>query len=904
MIGGRKTQLLTTKIRPPRRPPGLIDRPRLFDLTAQARTKQVVLVKAGPGFGKTALALAFVEQLRQLGKPVAWLALDDEDDEPTRFLFYVSHALRRAVPGVGDAAIDLLSDISLVQFSAIVSTWINDLADVEEDVYLFLDDYHHITDHEIYDVVSYLLRYAPTQFRLVATATGEPSLPLGRLRAHNQLLEIDTESLRFDLDETSRFLDQENIRGLDVSLVRLLHSKSEGWPALLRIIAATLVQPGQDSEAYIRSLTGTLPTIGTFLTEMLNGLPREMVQFMVRISILDRFCAPLCKAITGADSSDHFLETMENSHLLLTPLDEERIWYRYHGLLADHLRLRLDAEFGNEVLRLHRRAYRWFATQTLWTEAVRHAIAAGDTNEAIGWIEQCAMDLVKRGDLLTLLSWQRQFPTELEESQIKVETAIAWGLALAMRFDEAVALVAKIERGLSLEAQGGNAAVWECQAIRAVVLALQDDSQAALAIAEACVKNATDPWTVNVSSNVALFGYWKAGDFQSFFSTPWIPYSDEDDKRNVFAWVYRRCLEGLIEFQHLRLSTAERCYLDATQVAERHAGRNTAAAALPASLLARIRYEQGRANEAEEMILDRLAIVDAVGWLESVLSTRLVLIDIAAQHRDLDRAFALIEALESLGQTRRWARAVAAALLAKMRLCLAEGRMVESRACLSRLERLESENPSPKPSAWTDLRTYRSAGKALLCLAENRTSEAIAILRTLRQEAEEGSDWRRALRFSTMLAEALLADDERAESERLFSEILRIAAPTGLYQSILDDGPDIGPLLRAFQAGPQRGVASPELTSYAERLLSGWKERYRPEIASDALSDPVEGLSPRERNILQRIGRGGSNKDIARELGIAPETVKSHVKNIFIKLGVDNRAHAVSRALSLGLARD
>jgi len=516
MVAIRKTQLLATKILPPQRRAGLVERPRLLDLIGNAQTKQVALVKAGPGFGKTTLAVAFAEQLQRSGRLVAWLALDDEDDEPARFLFYVSHALRRGVPGVGDAAINLISDISLVQFSTIVSSWINDIAGIDEEVYLFLEDYHRITDHEINNAISYFLRYAPTQFHLVVTAASEPTLPLARLRAHNQLVEIDTAALRFDLEETSRFLEHENIGGLDNSAVRLLHAKSEGWPAVLRIIAATLGKQGHDCETYIRGLSGTLRPIGDYIAEMLNGLPQEMVQFMHRISILDRFCAPLCKMVTGVGSSRQLLNAMESSQLLLTPLDEERHWYRYHTLLADYLRLRLDAEFGNEVVKLHRRAYRWYAAQRLWTEAVRHAIAAGDTSEAIAWIEQCAMDLVRKGDLLTVLSWQRQFPAELEQSQVKVGTAVAWGLALAMRFDEALALVDRLACELSVQpTHDRNATDWECQAIRAVVLALRDDSQAALPIAEACVKNATDPWTVNVATNVALFGYWKAGDFSS-----------------------------------------------------------------------------------------------------------------------------------------------------------------------------------------------------------------------------------------------------------------------------------------------------------------------------------------------------------------------------------------------------
>ena len=213
MLSTSKTQLLATKILTPRCAAGLIDRPRLLDLIAQVETKQVSVIKAGPGLGKTTLAVAWAEQLQLGGKSIAWLALDDDDDEPMRFLSYVSHALRQATDRVGELAIDLISDFSLVPVNTIVSTLINDLADIGNDVYLFLDDYHRITDHEINNAISYLLRYAPTQFHLVLTTNNEPSLPLARLRAHNQLVEIDGSALRFDLDETGRFLEHENMGG-------------------------------------------------------------------------------------------------------------------------------------------------------------------------------------------------------------------------------------------------------------------------------------------------------------------------------------------------------------------------------------------------------------------------------------------------------------------------------------------------------------------------------------------------------------------------------------------------------------------------------------------------------------------------------------------------------------------
>ena len=226
-----------------------------------------------------------------------------------------------------------------------------------------------------------------------------------------------------------------------------------------------------------------------------------------------------------------------------------------------------------------------------------------------------------------------------------------------------------------------------------------------LPVAEACIRKLTDPWTANVASNVARFCHWKAGDLESFYATPWIPFSDDEDRRNIFASVYRLCLLGLVEFQQLRLSAAERCYADAMRLAEQHAGPNTAAAALPASLIARIRYEQGRLDEAEAMVIDRSPIIDATGMLECALSAYVVLVRIAAHRRNIERAYTLLEQLENLGHMRKWGRMVAAALAIRVRLYLTEGRITEGSACLNRLEHLAGEYSASTPCAWSDIRT-------------------------------------------------------------------------------------------------------------------------------------------------------------------------------------------------------
>jgi len=892
--------LLATKTQPPRRIPGLIDRLRLLDLVDQVQTKLLTVIKAPAGFGKTCLAASWAEHLQRGGKAVAWLSLDAGDDEPARFLYNIAHVLRRAGGGMGDPAIDLIREISLVPPNTIVTTLINDLVHVDEDAFLFLDDYQFVSHRGIHDALSFLLRNAPSNFHLIVATRAEPVAPLARLRVQNQLLEIDVSALRFDLEETRQFLEQEKLGALQPWEMSMLLKKTEGWPAVMRIIASTC---GQDLESYVRRLTGEARPVGAYLTEMLDGLPEGTYRFMLRTSILDRLCAGLCQAVTCLTACQDLMESIEARQLLLLPLDPDGVWYRYHPLLRDHLKKRLEAELGEEIAALHRYASRWYADQHLWTDAVRHAMAAGDTARAIDWVENGAIVLVKRGDLLPLLGWQRLLPAAIMRGQLRVRLAIAWGLALAMRFEEALRQVAEIERDpTTAEAPDQEALECDCLAIRAVAIALKDDSATALPLAEASLKRLpTDPSTFNGVSNAARFGHWKAGNLKAFHATPWVPFSDEQEKRNVFVRVYRLCLQGLVELEQLRVSAAERYYLEAMRLAERQVGPNAAAAGLPASLIAQIRYDQGRLNEAEDLIIDRMPIIDATGMLECVLRAYLVLARVAVHRGNIDRAYALLDRAESLGHARQWGRLVSAILLERLKLHVAEDRITEAEVCLTRLERLARDHPAPERCAWSELHDHASMARAVIAAAGNRAGESVAILKELHQQAVAvGQDYR-ALRLAACLSAARVAANEFGEAARVLREALIGSAPAGLYQPILDSGPPTATLLRRLHETVRKSNDSPEFLLYVEALI----ERSRGLAERDHQPDApnLDGLSPRERSVLVLLSEGRSNKDIARELSIAPETVKSHVKNIFGKLGVERRAQAISRALRLGLTR-
>jgi LuxR family transcriptional regulator, maltose regulon positive regulatory protein len=894
--------LLTTKTLPPRRMAGLIDRPRLLGLTDQIQMKALTVIKAAAGFGKTCLASALAERLRLGGGVVAWLSLDSSDDEPARFLFNVAHVLRRACDGMGEPAIHLIREISLVPPQTIVATLINDLADSDDEIYLFLDDYHFVTHRAIHDGISFLLRNAPSNFHLVLITRAEPPFPLARLRVQNQLLEIDGSALRFDLEEMRHFFEQEQLRPLPPADLNELRAKTEGWPAVMRIVAST---SGRDLPGYIRGLTGGSRPIGAYLTEMLDGLPEQMSVFMLRTAILDRLCAPLCQAVTGEKASQDLLRSIETRQLLLMPLDQEGVWYRFHPLLREHLNKRLAALLGDEIADLHRRAYPWYASQELWTDAVGHAIAAGDTEQAVRWIEDAAMVLVKRGDLLPLLGWQRLLPAALMRGQMKVRLAIAWGLALAMRFEEALHQVAEIERDpTAADFPDAEALECECQAIRAIALALKDDSAAALPLADATLRRRpADPSTFNAVSDAARFCHWKAGDLRSFHAAPWVQFSDEQSRRNVFVTVYRLCLQGLVQFEQLRVPVAERHYLDAVCLAEQHVGTNASAAALPASLLAQVRYDQGRLDEAEALIIDRMPIIDATGMLECVSRAYLVLARVALHRGNIHRTHALLDRAETLGHTRQWGRLVSAILLERSRLYVAEGRFAEAGACLIRLERLVRDYPAPERCAWSAIHHNAVAARAVLALAEGRVQDSVTLVRDLHQEAVASGRDHLALCLAVRLAVTELAACAPVQAASVFRGALLAAAPISLCQPILDEGPAVAELLRGFRESVRRcGDGADRLRqvdAFAERCL----QAIRPDTEQGERTTNANGLSPRECDVLALLSEGQSNKDIARALTIAPETVKSHVKNIFAKLGVERRAQAVSRALSLGLAR-
>jgi LuxR family maltose regulon positive regulatory protein len=399
--------ILATKLgRPPVRDEH-VARDRLLELLRGGAARRLTLVTAPPGFGKTTL---LAEWAAEEGSPVAWLSLDDDDNDPTRFLAYTIEALRTAAPDVGRRALAALGAAGERVVDVVLALLVNDLSARETGMVLVLDDYHVITNTEIHGAVAFLVERLPESLRLVIATREDPPLPLGRLRARGELGELRAAELRFSEEETSMFLNDVLALGLASEDVGRLQMRTEGWPAALYLAALSL-RGTDDAKPWILSFAGDDRHVVDYLTaEVLARQPAELRAFLLHTSILDRLCGPLCDAVTERNGSTHVLEDLERSNLLLIPLDNKREWYRYHHLFGDLLRHELERTDEDSLPLLHRRASAWCRKSGLLVEAARHAKAAGDVDTAVELVGCCWPVFHAQGQLEIAGSWLKVLP--------------------------------------------------------------------------------------------------------------------------------------------------------------------------------------------------------------------------------------------------------------------------------------------------------------------------------------------------------------------------------------------------------------------------------------------------------------------------------------------------------------
>jgi LuxR family maltose regulon positive regulatory protein len=909
-VTAQQDVLLATKLHIPHTRPGFVARPRLADRLAPAHGGELTLVCAPAGFGKTALLADWARRDR---RPVAWLSLDEADNDPVRFWRHAAAALDTVRPGVAQHVAALLGGgLQPASFEAVVAALVNELAGVAEEVVLVLDDYHLIQAPPVHQSFGFLLEHLPACLKLVVASRADPPLPLARLRARGLLSELRERDLRFTPEEAAELLHATVGPELPEAAVAVLQERTEGWVAGLQLAALSLQGRG-DVAAFVEGFSGSHRYVLDYLTEeVLDRQPQPLRGFLLQTSVLERLYGPLCDAVTGRADSQALLEQAERANLFLVPLDEVRGWWRFHHLFADLLRTRLAREQPERLPELHTSAAAWSEQHGLADDAIRHALAAGDASWAARLIEQHFDASLWRCEDATVRRWLQALPAELVRSRPRLCLAQAWWALIGGRLEAVEPLVADAERGLAAVAEEP----YEPSVGRAA--SLLANTPAAIAVARADL--------ARLRGNA---------ERTSEFGQQALAQLTEDDRMLRFQvglylavadWLRGRlpeaeqALAGLAEqlaagarylvplyhdlgqVQHARghLGAALRTYQNAVGIAS-EAGHPLPPAGIAHVGMAEVRYERGELDAALDHATQGVALSRQFGWARQLVAALAILAWI--RHAQGDRA----GTLEAIGEAERVPLSPAVVGLLnplpalRTRLALAHGEVADAaRWVQQRGLGIDDEPSYPREREYLVL--------ARVLLAQQAPERALGLLERLHAAAAAQGRTGSVIEVRALQALARSAGGDQAGALAALAEALTLGAPEGYLRVFVDEGPAMAALLHQLLVGrrQQQVAAAGVPREYLARLAEAFEEAglpIRPPVRRGGVvvAGLVEPLTARELEVLGLLAAGAPNRAIAEQLVVTPETVKKHLSHLFDKLGAANRTQAVGRARQLGL---
>jgi LuxR family maltose regulon positive regulatory protein len=908
--------LVETKLFLPRPRGDAVGRPRLTELLEQGRRARLILVSAPAGFGKTTLLARWLAEAEGQ-RAVAWLSLEDADSEPARFWTYLVTAVQRAVPEVGASALALLQTRQPA-LDTVLATFINDLTGTRAELDVVLDDFHLVDTPDLRSSVAYLLDHLPPQVHLVISTRVDPALPLARLRVQGELVEIRAADLRFTLGEAAAYLNDVAALDLTPADIAALETRTEGWIAALQLAALSL-RGRDDTGAFIATFAGDDRYIVDYLAEeVLSRQPPEVRDFLLQTSILDRLSGPLCQAVTGNDASQDMLEHLDRANLFLVPLDGTRRWYRYHHLFAEVLATHLFDGRPDEVTELHRRASRWYDEAGDPVPAVRHAVAAGDIDRAADIAERAIPALQRDRQEATVAAWLEVIPDEV----VQTRPVLAFGFIAALmsngEFTGVEERMHDLEQHLPSSGPDGHGSQpppgttvvdrrqWDripaaLELQRSGLSLIHGDLVAAIAHADRAtsIAAADDHLTRAGAAATAGLARWARGDL-------------EEAHRS-----YTRCVDGLRRDGHIsdvlgcsitladiritqgRLSDALRTYKDALRLADDDPLPVTRGTADMHVGISDIACERNDLDTAARHLQLSREIGDAAGLPQNPYRWRAAEARLNAAQGNLPRAIELLEEAEQVyfGDFAPNVRPIAAR---RARLQVALGDLASATSWATTQDLADDDE-------LTYIREFEHITLAMVLLAQHPTGQPPAavhvarrLLERLLAAAHAGGRMGNVIEILVQLALVCQAEGDRSRATDHLGRALALGEPEGNIRVFLDAGPPLEPVLHSIRAD------SPG-AQHARRLLSAAEqEPPRPDgPGRDGPATPVrplvDSLSERELDVLRLLGSDLGGPDIARELSVSVNTVRTHTRHIYAKLGVSTRREAVREAARLGL---
>ncbi len=902
--------ILTTKFYIPPPPSKVVVRSRLIKQLTEGLTagRKLTLISAPAGFGKSTLVS---EWIVSSGRPVAWLSLDENDNDIARFLIYFIGTLQTISPKLGIELQDTLQSPQTPPIDSILTALLNEISTISSDFILVLDDYHLTDTKAIDEALTFLVDHLPHQMHLVITTREDPFLPIPRLRVRNQLTEIRAADLRFTPAEAVEFLSQVMNLDLTAEEITALETRTEGWIAGLQL-AALSMRGQEDVHGFIQAFAGDHSYIVDYLVEeVLQRQPEATRNFLLQTSILDRLNGPLCDAVTTQLGSKSRLQQLQRGNLFLIPLDDKRHWYRYHHLFADVLRMHLMAEQPDQVPILHHRASEWYEQNNLTADAIRHALSAKDFERAAELTERSIPILRQSRQESTLLGWLKALPDELFQNHPVLNVNYAGTLLQNGQFDGVESRLRDVEQWLATPEDIRGRSVYVDEEEFQRVPSSVHMYHAAIALAQGDVANAMehahkvlelaredDDFPRGAASSLLGLASWTSGDLETAYQMFSNGMAHLQRVEFISDVIGGSVTLADIRITQGRLHEAISIYERGLQLATKQGAPALRGAADMHVGMSELHYQRNALKIAEQHLLKNKELGELNGLPKNPYRWRVAMARIRETQGDLDGALDLLDEAESLyvGDFSPNVRPISAL---KARVWVKQGKLEKALTWARERKLSIDEDPSY-------LREFEQITFARILLSQYHSDhtdsllyDAIRYLERLLKAADEGGRMGSVIEILVLQALARQMQNNIATALVSLERALALAEPQGYVRIFVDEGPNMAMLLREAVA---RGI----MPNYTDKLLTAFDadqglDVEAPPSAAPASSSLIEPLSQRELDVLRLFRTDLSGPEIARELVIGLSTVRTHTKSIYSKLNVNSRRAAVKRAVELGL---
>jgi LuxR family maltose regulon positive regulatory protein len=915
-------QLLTTKFFLPSPSRNLIDRPRLTALLNEGLRYKLTLVSAPAGFGKTTLLSSWVRTLPKNNPAVAWLSLDEEDNDLILFWTYIFTALDNLKPGFCLPFLESLQKSQMPHMRYILQSFINKTVEENISLLLVLDDYHLITNSEVHTSLLFLVDHLPNQLHIILATRMDPPLALTQLRARAQMLEIRTDQLRCTTEEASIFLNDVMHLKLTTDVIQKVSEHAEGWLVGLQLFGLSL-QGRNDLNNSLQEMSGNQRYIMDYLTdEVLRRQPQEIQDFLFRTSILDRLHSSLCDAVLEQHNSQKILEDIEQANLFIEPLDAQRGWYRYHALFAEVLRYRLKQSHQELLPGLHYRASIWNAEHNNLPEAILHAFSAHQWEWAADLIERLPFSPIWGTDtpkIMLLRKWLEQLPVEVVQARPRLCLACAAILStvapprvLETWLDMAEAGLTKSldeqddEQRSSQEEQYEKNLLGEVVAFRAYLHSFQEQPHDTLELSEKALSLLTPQnWLLRAQvafSQMLAYFHSDANDAEAACLS--------GERAGHFAQI-----SGHVDLAAFynggtayyltaagRLHEAQRLSRQVMQLEHDSNGVFIPAVGWAYTFQADVLREWNRLDDALDLALQGIAIGRQIGFMSYLFCGYMMLIHVYLSRGDMDAAYAALQTFDRLGMQANPQMYIHIGsfytIIDRVKIWLGRGELQQA---INWMERLEIEERKGAP--FTAEREEVACARILL--AQQQPVRALQRLEPVLKRAQAGKRGDHVLEVLLLQSLAYSMNQQEQQALQTLAQAVQLAEPEGYIRRFVDEGNPMATLLTKLRTQQRRSTSIPYLDvllhAFAQQSLPNEYrvEQPAPQAATQTLYQ--EPLSERELEVLQILARGAPNQQIAQELVITVTTVKRHVSHIFAKLGVTNRVQAITRARELDL---